>query len=336
MADTSIDTFLVTQAKRYLAPATLRAFRSDLHNFRDWWEETRRRPFAVAHLTGRDLRQWLRHRQQVDGVSPRTINRNLSSLRRFFQWAVTEGLLPDDPALAITEIPSEQLSPRFLPAGAIDALLRAPHKIADERLRLRDEALLALLVYAGLRSGEARDLQLRDVDLAGESIVVRRGKGRKARRVPLHAEACGALAQYLERVRCPEGLPAVGAAAEREPLLLGVRMTEPGRPLACAIQTRVIRKRIRQLGQVAAEQLNTDADRTADQAQAQQLRRWAHKLEQVSPHQLRHSLARRLLKSGAQLPEVQRILGHSRLSTTGIYLLPSEADLHQAIERTDV
>ena len=115
MADTSIDTFLVTQEKRDLAPATLRAFRSDLHNFRDWWEETRRRPFAVAHLTSRDLRQWQRHRQQVDGVSPRTINRNLSSLRRFCQWAVTEGLLPDDPALAITGIPSEQLSPRFLP-----------------------------------------------------------------------------------------------------------------------------------------------------------------------------------------------------------------------------
>jgi len=55
MVDTSIDTFLVTQAKHDLAPATLRAFRSDLQNFRDWWEETRRRPFAVAHLTGRDF-----------------------------------------------------------------------------------------------------------------------------------------------------------------------------------------------------------------------------------------------------------------------------------------
>jgi site-specific recombinase XerD len=48
---------------------------------------------------------------------------------------------------------------------------------------------------------------------------------------------------------------------------------------------------------------------------------------------LRHSLARRLLKNGAQLPEVQRMLGHSRLSTTGIYLTPSEEDLRAAVER---
>ncbi len=59
----------------------------------------------------------------------------------------------------------------------------------------------------------------------------------------------------------------------------------------------------------------------------------AGQLDAVSPHLLRHSLARRLLKNGAQLPEVQRMLGHSRLSTTGIYLTPSEDDLRAAVER---
>ena len=54
----------------------------------------------------------------------------------------------------------------------------------------------------------------------------------------------------------------------------------------------------------------------------------------TAPHMLRHSLARRMLKTGAHLPEVQRVLGHSRLSTTGIYLTPSEDDLRVAIERT--
>jgi site-specific recombinase XerD len=54
------------------------------------------------------------------------------------------------------------------------------------------------------------------------------------------------------------------------------------------------------------------------------------------PYQLRHSLERRLLQRGAHLSEVQHILGHSRLSTTGMYLLPTEAGLQQAIERADV
>jgi site-specific recombinase XerD len=56
----------------------------------------------------------------------------------------------------------------------------------------------------------------------------------------------------------------------------------------------------------------------------------------ATPHTLRHSLARRLLASGANLPEVQRVLGHSRLSTIGIYLTPSEDDLRLAVGRAGV
>lgn len=248
----------------------------------------------------------------------------------------TNGLLSANPATAISDIPQAPPSPRSLPTGAIDALLRAPQQIADERLRLRDEALLSLLVYAGLRTKEARDLQLRDVDLAGASFVVRRGKGKKARRIPLHTEARQTLTQYLRQVRCPQGMPTVGSETEREPLLLGIRMSVPGRPLTGAIQTRLIRKRIKQLGHIAAAQLRQDADQISDPARAQELRQWARQLQQLAPHQLRHSLARRLLQRGAHLSEVQHILGHSRLSTTGMYLLPTEADLQQAIERAGV
>jgi site-specific recombinase XerD len=260
----------------------------------------------------------------------------MASLRRFCQWAVDQRLLPDNPATGVPDIHQESLSPRFLPERAVDALLRAPRTIQDPRLRLRDQAMLALLVYAGLRSQEVRDLQLRDIDLDGGSITVRRGKGNKARRVPLHSEAQEMLRQYVMEVRCPAGLPDIGDDTEREPLLLGQRRTVAQHPMQAGIETRVIRKRIKQLGQVAAAQLQAEANKTTNVRQASQLRQWAQQVAQVSPHQLRHSLARRLLQNGAQLPEVQRILGHSRLSTTGMYLLPSELDLQQAIERSGV
>ncbi len=187
MSDISIERFLTAQEKRDLSPATLRALRSYLCNFGDWWEEKRQRPFTVSQLVSRDLRQ------QVDGVSPHTINRNLSSLRRFCGWAVTTGLLSENPTTSISDIPQAPPSPRSLPTGAIDALLRAPQQIADKRLRLRDEASMSLLVYVGLRTKNPRDLQLRDVDLAGASIVVQRGKGKKTRRIPLHTEAKASL-----------------------------------------------------------------------------------------------------------------------------------------------
>lgn len=59
----------------------------------------------------------------------------------------------------------------------------------------------------------------------------------------------------------------------------------------------------------------------------------AHRLERTTPHTLRHSLARRLLESGADLAEVQRTLGHSSIATTGMYLTPSDDDLREAMER---
>jgi integrase/recombinase XerC len=332
----TIDDFLAAQKARGLASATMRALRSDLSNFVSWWEQIRQRPFSLQQLVSRDIRRWQTHRQQNDGVAPKTLNRNLFSLRRFCQWAVTQGLLPDNPAAAVTEIPENDLVPRFLTDTAVDALARAPRQIPDRRLRLRDQALLALLLYAGLRSQEACDVQLRDVDLAGGNLTVRQGKGRKARRVPLHSEAHDWLARYLDEIRCPEGMPPLGSDRERTPLLLGVRMTAPGQPMQAGIKTRAIRKRITQLGQIAAEQLEQDANDTTDVTQARRLRQAAQELRQVSAHQLRHSLARRLLQNGAQLVEVQRILGHSRLSTTGMYLLPSETDLRQAMERSGI
>ena len=80
-------------------------------------------------------------------------------------------------------------------------------------------AAVKALIYGGLRVQEACDLQLRDVDLAGLSITVRYGKAGKARRVPIHSDAQRLLQRYLERVRCPDGLPPVESNAEREPFL---------------------------------------------------------------------------------------------------------------------
>lgn len=134
----------------------------------------------------------------------------------------------------------------------------------------------------------------------------------------------------------PSGMPPLGSDQEREPLLVGMQITIVDRPLSPGIKTRMVRQRIADLGHQAAEQLRDATKRERNLERAEQLRTWASQLETVSPHMLRHSLARRMLKNGAQLPEVQRMLGHSRLSTTGIYLTPSEEDLRAAIGRAGI
>jgi site-specific recombinase XerD len=307
-----------------------------LSGFQAWWQRAYQRPFAVQQLAARDLRRWQRERQQVDGVRPSTINRALSSLRSFCQWAVAQGLRTDNPVIMIADIPTPDLAPQGLDDEAIDVLLRVagsgPHLIQCRR----DQAALALLVYAGLRIQEVCQVELRDLDLEGGTVTVRRGKGGKARRVPLHSEAHDLLHQYLEDVRCPAGLPPVGSEAEREPLLSGRRVARKGQPWQPGVQPQSLRKHLKQLGQEAARQLHAVAAHEPDLMRAGNLRRMAQQLAQVTPHQLRHSLARRLLRKGATLPEVQRLLGHSRLSTTGMYLVPSEGDLRSAIERAGV
>ncbi len=336
MSSEVIAQYLASLDKRGVSAATKQAVRSDLTIFCRWWEAKHAGLFDVTAVIDRDIREWKRVRQHDDGAAPTTINRGLSTLRSFCTWAMNQRLLPENPMMGIEDIPSELLSPRSLPDQAVDALLRAARNERDIRLRLRDEAVLALLIYAGLRVQEVCDVQLRDVDLAGSTITVRSGKGGKVRRIPLHPDAERVLQRYLQEIRCPDGMPPLGSDEEREPFLVGLQITVAKRPLSPGIKTRIVRQRIADLGRQAADQLRGAAKRERDLERAGRLRALAQLLDAVSPHMLRHSLARRMLKNGAQLPEVQRVLGHTRLSTTGVYLTPSEEDLRTAIERAGI
>jgi site-specific recombinase XerD len=329
----SIDQYLAFLHTKRRTSATVKVIRHDLTHFVAWWESTRRRTFDPALLRHEDLRDWRSVRQRDDGAAPATINRGLASLRGYCRWALAGHLLLENPMTDVKDVPTEPLAPRSLPPQAIDALLRAVGAELNPVLRVRNEAVLALLIYVGLRVQEACDLQLRDLDVGGGTITVRSGKAGKARRVPLHPDAQRLLRRYLESVRCPAGLPAIGSDQERELLLVGIAVTTKGQPTKVGITQRVVQRTVQELGLRAAQHLRAEAQRERDITRSESLQDLARRLESVTPHMLRHSLARRMLERGAQLPEVQRVLGHSRLSTTGVYLTPSEADLRSALGR---
>jgi site-specific recombinase XerD len=328
----SIEQYLTVLHTRRRAPATLKVVRQDLTHFVRWWEQTRRR----ALLRHEDLRDWQVVRQRDDGAAPATINRGLASLRGYCQWATMGHLLTENPAVGLQDVPADPLAPCSLPAQAIDTLLRIARAEQHILLRTRNEALLALLIYVGLRVQEVCDLQLRDLDLGGGTVTVRSGKAGKARRVPLHPDAQRLLRRYLEIVRCPDGTPAIGSDQEREKFLVGIEMTAKGQPSRPGITQRLIQRTVQRLGQQAARQLQAEGQRERDIQRRTELEHLARRLESVTPHMLRHSLARRMLSRGAQLPEVQRVLGHSRLPTTGIYLTPSEEDVRSALDRAGI
>ena len=332
----SVDEYLGVLAAKRRAPRTIVAARSSLTLFAAWWEDRRGRRFDPTLLGEGDILDWCATRQREDGAAPATINRGLSLLRGYCGWATRRGLIAADPSVAVRGVPGPALSPKGLDAGAVDALLREARTIGAAPLRVRNEALLAVLVYAGVRVQEACDVQLRDLDLAAGTLIVRCGKAGNARRLPLHADAQRLLRRYLDQVRSGGRPPEVGSVEERAPLFVRRAMARPGRPFVAGVDQRLVQRLVKDLGTRAATRLRADAVGEPDLARAADLIRWARDLERVTPHALRHSLARRMLQRGARLSEVQRALGHSRLSTTGLYLTPSEDDLRAALDRAGV
>jgi len=336
-----LDTYLaqlatrVTQRGQRPSPATIRATRADLAGFISWWEQRQRLTFDLTLVMEHDLLDWQEHRQLADGAKPATINRANASLRGLFAWAHAEGMIAHNPAVRLHDLASDtDTAPRSTPPEAVEWLFRLAAAQRDPTARLRDLALLTLLNDCGLRSQEAADLQLRDVDLGGAQLTVRAGKGRKPRRVPIVGESVQRIEHYLA-VRCPNGLPAIGSDTEREAFLIGQRADQPGQPWLPGMTTAAQRKRFAELRRAAAMKLRAQAQKERSLVRVGELLELARQLDEASPHRLRHSLAYRLLESGATPAYVKAILGHSRVSTALMYGKPTEQDQRDALARAN-
>jgi site-specific recombinase XerC len=159
---------------------------------------------------------------------------------------------------------------------------------------LRDRALVELLYGAGLRVGEAVALDVRDVDVLAREVRVL-GKGRKERSVPLPQAAREALGAWIEARRRP--------GYQGEPLFVSLGT---GR---------------RRLGERSVRRLLARRAAAAGVA------------DRVHPHRLRHSYATHLLDMGADLREIQELLGHASLSTTQRYLAVSAERLFEVYDK---
>lgn len=183
---------------------TVRGYLADLRDFARWYEQTNGRRLTQALTTPgdvRDYRAWLQRRCSV-----RTVRRRLMALRAWMRWGVASGRIGEDPTRRL-RLPAEvPLGPRWLERGEQWALEReAERAIAAantpqrKRLAVRDWAMVVFLLRSGLRVSEACSLRVRDVEIGERSGWVQvSGKGDKARRIPLNAEARHALRRWLD------------------------------------------------------------------------------------------------------------------------------------------
>jgi integrase/recombinase XerD len=201
----------------------------------------------------------------------------LSVVRRFFAWLEARTIVLQNPARILTLPKSRSLPRGILTIAQARRLMAAPDP--QSLIGLRARAILELLYGAGLRLGEAARTDVTDLDLRSELLLVRNGKGRKDRLVPICGAAAGALDIYLTESR-PELVAHVDAALflSRDGTRLGVAG---------------LRVRIQYHGRRIGVRL--------------------------TPHALRHTCATHLLRGGADLRHVQALLGHRRLTTTALY-----------------
>jgi integrase/recombinase XerD len=209
------------------------------------------------------------------------VARHVVSLKTFFRFLQLEGVLNDNQASLLAPRKLWRRVPTVLSPAQIDNLLAAP--IVGEPLWRRDRAVLELLYATGARVSELSGLRLRDLHLA-ERYCVCHGKGDKQRVVPLGKVAQRAVEAYLERER-PK------LAARREPASEFLILSSRG--------DRLGRERIWELVKRCAKRAGVTA--------------------KLSPHSLRHSFATHLLAGGADLRQVQELLGHASIATTQLY-----------------
>jgi integrase/recombinase XerD len=234
----------------------------------------------VSRLSIRDLADYTTWLHGRE-LAPASIARYIVSLKVFFRYLQLEGVLTENLAELLGSQKLWERVPKVLSVEQIERLFAAPGR-CDPCWR-RDRALLELLYATGCRASEISNLRLADLHL-DEGFCLCRGKGDKERVTPLNARAVAAVGAYFEHER-PE--LAARRASPPEWVLLSYR----GR--------RLRRERIWEL-----------------------LKRYAARVgapQEVSPHTMRHSFATHLLAGGADLRQVQEMLGHASIATTQIY-----------------
>jgi len=169
---------------------TILNYKLDLEDFRKFLGET-----GIEKVDYLTLRKYLAVLKEK-GLTNRTVNRHLSSLRSFFKFLTREGLLKTNPILSLSSPKQEKHLPQFLTEDEVTKLIEVALP-KDER-GLRDRAILETFYSTGIRISELVGLSNQDIDFIG-GIVKVMGKGKKERIVPIGERAIAAIRDYLEK-----------------------------------------------------------------------------------------------------------------------------------------
>lgn len=285
MLQSEVDAFLeMLVAERGAARNTIDAYRQDLEQFTIFLKESSTPVASLSQVTPEQINNYLIALSR-EGREATTLSRRLSALRQFYQFLVSEGWGDRNPTETIDAPRHQRTLPKILSEEDVVRLLEGARAQTDpEGCRLY--AMLETLYASGLRVSELVSLPLASFHPDRPFLLIK-GKGGKERLVPLSEPALSALGIYLT-VR--------SSFVQQDKDSLSQKWLFP----SSSKEGHLTRQRFGQLLKGLALAVNLEPSK-------------------ISPHVIRHAFATHLLRHGADLLTIQKLLGHADLSTTQIY-----------------
>ncbi len=278
------------EAERRYSPLTVRNYRRDILGFVAWLGLTPEE-FDPAAVTAEQIRRRIIFRTEHDHLSPQSMNRELSSLRAFFHWLLREGVIHKDLFQQIPSLRTAHRLPAFVPVSRMTELVDECDVSQQDVERERDSLIILMLYTCGLRLSELISIDRGDFSHDYTSLKVC-GKGDKERLVPILNFVREKILHYTTLI------DRQNICNSQEKALF---LTHKGRRISRSTVYRIVQRTLEAAGVQGKK----------------------------SPHVLRHTFATHLLDGGADMREIQELLGHASLQATQVYTHNSIARLRE-------
>lgn len=270
------------EAERRYSPLTVRNYRRDIADFLEFIGVDKESfdPNAIARA---DVEEWIIYLFEKRKLKAQSVNRSVATLRSFWKWMLGHGHANRDIVSVISQAKTPSHLPVFVSESRIEdvvALLR-DDIATDDFERLRDAVIVLLFYTAGLRLAELANLKIGDISADYRTIRIL-GKGEKERIVPLIGRMGDILKKYFSQFSSQNI-----CIGQKKALIL----SKKGEPISVRTIQRIVDRKLKGAGIQG----------------------------KTSPHTLRHTFATHLLNEGADLREIQELLGHSSLKATQVY-----------------
>jgi integrase/recombinase XerC len=263
--------------KRYSA-FTIRSYQDDLVQFTGFLE-TNFGDLTVKAVEPAFIRSWLASLKDA-GVTARTINRKISTLRSFFKYQLKQGVIEATPMVNIATPKISKRLPVFIKEGDLSNLTKALVTVTEDWNSLNTKMLITIFYTTGMRLSELINLKENQVDFSKKQIKVL-GKGNKERLIPAGEKLLQEIRDYISEKK--------KNFEKTDSVLL---VTASGKKMYGKYAYNLVKK-------ILESEVKF--------------------LDKKSPHVLRHTFATHLMNNGANLDAVKELLGHASLSSTQVY-----------------